>query len=94
MFSILCHFMLFSGVTWPKLAWMMAAFLPAVRRPWSAQVPKYSLPLAFIRASMLTDAWRVSMVGAARAASGARRSKSPDFMLEMWRGCWIGSGFG
>lgn len=75
--------MLFSGVTWPKFFSMMAAFLAPerVRRPWSVQVPKYSLPLALMSLSMLCDAWRGSLVGTAMAARGARSIMSEAFMV-------------
>ena len=49
---------LFSGVTCPKFALMMAALDPVVKRPWSVAVPKYFLPLAFMAASMLWAACR------------------------------------
>ena len=38
--------MLFSGVTWPKFALMMAAFVVSLNVPLSAAVPKYFFPLA------------------------------------------------
>lgn len=53
--SVASHFMLFSGVTWPKSALMMAAFCPLVSRPWSVATPKYFLPLALNLASMLPE---------------------------------------
>lgn len=91
---MLSHFMLFSGVTWPKLASMMAAFLPVVSLPWSVQVPKYSLPLALNSLSMLWAAWRgsrESTAGAAETASGANRSTILAFIL-MARDCDVGMG--
>lgn len=49
--SIESHFMLFSGVSCPKSALIIAAFWVLERRLESAQVPKYTFPLAFIFAS-------------------------------------------
>ena len=48
--------MLFSGVTWPKFAWMIAALVLAVRSPLSVATPQYSLPFALINSSRLTSA--------------------------------------
>lgn len=44
--------MLFSGVTWPKSAWMIGA-LPLVNLPWSVAVPMYNFPCALNLTSML-----------------------------------------
>jgi len=76
--------MLFSGVTWPKCASMMAAFLPDESRPWSVHVPKYNFPLALNSVSTLVASCcrsSSSPAGAATAASGARRRRSPDFIV-------------
>jgi len=43
--------MLFSGVTCPKSAWMMAEVEPLERTPWSVATPMYFLPWALKRAS-------------------------------------------
>jgi hypothetical protein len=45
--------MLFSGVTHPKSAAIMAALLPTVSLFWSVAMPKYFLPLALNLTSML-----------------------------------------
>jgi hypothetical protein len=49
----LAHFIEFSGVTCPKILWMIAAFCPAVKRFWSVATPKYCLP------RLLIAAWRL-----------------------------------
>ena len=51
--SVVSHFMLFSGVTQPKFAWMIAALLPAVSLFLSVATPKYFFPFALISVSML-----------------------------------------
>lgn len=53
--SIESHFMLFSGVTWPKSCWMICALLPLCRRPWSVATPKYSLPWSLNLAFTLVE---------------------------------------
>ncbi len=71
----------------------MAAFLPVVSRPWSVHVPKYTLPLAFISASMLSVACRACTAGGegtttAAARGATSRSMRLDFILskgEGWR---------
>lgn len=51
-FSVASHFMLFSGVTWPKLSMMSWALEPRVRSPWSVATPIYFFPRALKAASM------------------------------------------
>lgn len=50
-FSVASHFMLFSGVTDPKLSLIICALSPAARRPWSVATPMYFLPWALKAAS-------------------------------------------
>lgn len=60
--SVVAHFILFSGVTHPKFACMIAALLLAVSLFLSVATPKYFFPFALISASMLHAAavpvWR------------------------------------
>jgi hypothetical protein len=80
----------FSGVTWPKLALMIAPLEPVLKRFGSVQVPKYFLPFAFMAASMLCAAWRSSRMGSGSAKGAAetsavadRRVTSESFMVEI-----------
>lgn len=71
--SVASHFMLFSGVSWPKSALTIAESFESDRVFWSPQVPKYLLPLALKAVLTLAFACR-SLSTEAEHSAVERRS--------------------
>jgi hypothetical protein len=66
---------LFSGVTWPKFALMMAALEPVLRRFWSAQVPvkcqsAFRVALQWVLTEVLLALCNHSSMDALRSLAG------------------------
>lgn len=67
--SVASHFMLFSGVNWPKSARTIASFCEFWSRRGSLQVPKYFLPWA-TKAWLMLAVWRSITAAETREVKG------------------------
>lgn len=82
--SVESHFMLFSGVSWPKSASIIAAFFVfSVRVPWSPIFPKYFFPWALNLSLMLTESCRGPR-GLAKTWLAKRRATVVAFIWTMF----------